>query len=217
MIAVKLQTEALDELNAKAAKVGKSQDVSLVGARAVANLCRNHLFTVDNEEPNKLGGPRTHFFSAAAKSIEEPELEAGGAGFTINQVGLAQRWLGGDIEAGRGTSSTTGGPTKYLAIPARAEAYGKAPGEFDDLEFIPLGNRKGMLVEAMQSRFIEGKKSKSGARDYHIENVGGLVMFWLVPKVHQEADPDVMPTNEDMAEAARYAMDNYLTRILQSN
>lgn len=213
-ISIKLKTDALDDLAQKGAELGKSRQVALVGARGAANLVRNHLFALDESAANQMGGPRTHFYSDAAKSVTEPEPTANGAMFTITKVGLAQRWLGGTIKAGAGTSSATGGPTKYLAIPARAEAYGKTPGEFEDLVFIPRGPGRAMLVEALQSKIIEGKKRKSGARDYSTEAAGGLVMFWLVSEVTQQGDPNVMPTQADLEEAARYPMQNYISRLL---
>ena len=217
MITTTIQSEALTELLADAREIGQEGELALVGAEAVADLVRRHLFNVDAEQPNKLGGPRTHFFSNAARSVEQPHLAGVVAGFTIPWTGLAQRWLGGHIEAGAGTSSSSGGPTKYLAIPARAEAYGKTPGEFNDLQFIPRRGGGGMLVQTLQTQFIQGKKLRSGGRDYSTQTVGGLVMFWLVTSVDQAPDPEVMPAESEMLEAARYRMENYLSRHLASN
>ena len=217
MITTKVQAPVLDELLVKAGKIGQEGQVALVGAEAVADLVRRHLFNLDAEQPNKLGGPRTHFFYNAAKSVEQPKLSGAEAKVRIPWTGLAQRWLGGHIEAGAGTSSSSGGPTKYLAIPARAEAYGKTPGEFDDLQFVKLKGDRAMLVQAMQTQFISGKKLKNGQRDYSTVTVGGLVMFWLVTSVDQAPDPHVMPAESEMVEAARYHMDNYLSRQLASN
>ncbi len=216
MISLRIKTDAIEELNAKAAKLGKEADVSMVGARGAGNLVRNHLFALDAERPNAMGGTRTHFYSSAAKSVTEPVQAGAGAKFTITKTGLAQRWLGGVITAGQGESRYSGKATQYLSIPARAETYGKAPGEFNDLEFVPLRGGRGMLVQALQTVFRFGRKLKNGIRDYTTQTVGGLVMFWLVKEVDQKADPTVMPTEADIAEAARYEMNDYLSNTLAS-
>jgi len=216
MIAVRLQSSGWEGLLAQAREIGQEGNVALVGAFAVADLVRRHLFSLDEERANTMRGARTHFYANAAKSVHWPVTNGVGAGFVITWIGLAQRWLGGHIEAGGGTSSASGGPTKYLAIPARAESYGKTPGEFDDLEFVPRKAGGGMLVQTLQTQFVYGKKTKSGTRDYSTTTVGGLVMFWLVTSVDQAPDPDVMPTEEDMGEAARFHMEKFLSRRLGS-
>jgi len=216
MITLRLQTEALTELEVKARKMGKESDVALVGAQAAADLTSDHLFRLDETNANHMGGERTHFYASAAKSVQPAKVEGRGAAFIITQIGLALRWLGGTITAGKGASSATGGPTKYLAIPARSEAYGKTPGEFDDLQFVPRGPGRGMLVQALQTAITFGKKLKSGARDFHTSTVGGLVMYWLVTSVTQQPDPNVMPSEKALGEAARLHMDNYLSRLLQT-
>jgi hypothetical protein len=210
MISLLLKSDALIDLQKKAQAIGKETDAAMVGARGAANLVRNHLFNLDQSGANQMGGVRTHFYSSAAKSITEPEqIGEGNVAFSITKVGLAQRWLGGTITAGKGISSSSGGPTKYLAIPARSEAYGKTPAEFDDLTFVPTRAGHAMLVQALQTEMVKGK-----GKDFHTREVGGLVMFWLTTEVTQQPDPAVMPTEDDINEAARYSMDNYLSRLL---
>jgi hypothetical protein len=217
MIAVHLQTKALDELQVKAAQIGKSGEVSMVGARGVGNLVREHLFALDNSGANQLGGVRTHFFASAAKSVEEPRPEGQGASFLITKIGLALRWLGGTVKAGKGISSKSGKLTKYLAIPARAESYGKTPAEFDDLVFVPRGNGKAMLMQALQTSIDRKAQRRKGATvSSYARSAGGLVMFWLVTQVTQQPDPNVMPSEEAMATAAAGHMENYLARLLES-
>jgi hypothetical protein len=208
MIAIKVNDQRLRDLGAKAEKFGRGSEVAAVAGRAVAGMLREHLFDLDAERPNKMGGARTHFFGDCARSVQNPEVEGNAAVIAINQVGLAQRWLGGII---RPVTAT------LLAIPARAEAYGKAPGEFNDLEFVPTGKGRGMLVQAMQTQVSTGNfghKIKTNER-YKTTTVGALVMFWLVDEVNQAPDPTVMPTDEEMGEAAGDAVEVYLNRNLK--
>ena len=217
MISLRIKTDALDELAAKAQQLGRETDVAMFGARAAGNLVRNHLISLDAERPNALGGTRTHFYAAAAKSVHEPVPVGKGAAFIITQIGLAQRWLGGVIRAGQGESSYSGKATQYLAITARAEAYGLPPKNFDDLQFVPLKGGRAMLVQALQTKLKFGRKNKAGVRKVSGTTVGGLVMFWLVKEVDQKPDPTVMPEQEQIAEAARAEMDDYLSHTLMSN
>jgi hypothetical protein len=213
MIGVKIESEKLEALRNSAREIGESDNLMRVGIRGVANFLRDWFFALDSSRPNKMGGVRTHFFANTARSIQTPEVKGTVSSVSINQVGLAQRIFGGIIRAGQGISSLTGRLTKYLALPARAEAYGKTPAQFPDLEFVreKRGNGGAMLVQAMQSVVSVGKRGvrKVGER-------GGLVMFWLVKQVDQPADPTIMPGDEAMIQAAITPAENYLARRLAS-
>lgn len=211
MIAFRLQSDRLENIRRKATEIGQQENVLRVGLRGIANFLRDWFFGLDRSRSNKLGGKRTHFFADVARSVQNPTISGRSGGVSINQVGLALRWLGGTIRAGVGTSSRTGKPTRFLAIPARAEAYGTTPKQMPDLRFIPRRGGGGMLVQALQSVVSFGKKGTRLARE-----VGGLVMFWLVKQVTQKPDPSVMPAEEQLLKAAVDPMEQFLFRRLQS-
>ena len=48
-------------------------------------------------------------------------------------------------------------------------------------------------------------------------NLGGQVVYWLVRKVTQQADPSVLPTNEELGAAVVAALDSYLQRQAARN
>jgi hypothetical protein len=209
MPTISINTSEVQALQLRARQGNLAQDAAMVGARAIANLTREHLFELEGSHPNALGGPRTHFYANAARSVQNPVAGDGQVSMSINALGLAQRWLGGDTKAGVGTSSFTGKLTHYLAIPARAEAYGRTPVEFSDLHFVPRRNGQAMLVQAFQTLVTHVKNGFKAAGE-----VGGLVMFWLATEVHQNPDPSVMPTEEAMANSAQSAMNSFLARRL---
>lgn len=202
MNAIKIQSEKLTELQQRATAANQADNVAAIGGRAVAGFLRDYLFNLDGERANKLGGVRTHFYGDAARSVQNPQVSQGTASVSINHLGLAQRFFGGAI---RPVTS------KLLAIPARAETHGKTPGEFNDLSFMPT-RRGGALVQALQVQIIRGKR-KGEWRD---ETVGGLVMYWLVPEVNQDADPSVLPGEKALAGCATDAMDDFLKRTLKN-
>lgn len=207
MIALKVTAEGMKRALARARAISP-ENIAQVGVRAAATLTRDHLFELDRTRANSMGGKRTHFFADAARSVNAQSVSvSGGTGtLTINAVGLAQRWLGGTIRAGSGTSTRSGGPTRYLTIPARAEAYGRTAAEYNDLEF-QITERGPALVQTLQSVLVRGRRRKGAPRAVE---VGGLVMFWLVRKVTQRPDPTVMPTEEAYGESVRKAVDGYL-------
>ncbi len=171
--------------------------VKKVVGRAVANRLRQHFFTLNRERPNRLGGRRTNFYSQAARSVQQPEIQTDGVRVSINHVGLAQRLLGGTLHPVHST---------YLTIPARAEAYGKRAREFNDLEI--LWGRRGpiALVQRNHTRLGRGKKGRPSEQ-------GGGVFFWLVKSVTQNPDPTVLPSEADLGRDIGNAVTSYLQAL----
>ncbi len=97
----------------------------------VQNITHDHLTAYGLSDANKLGGTRTNYWGRAANDVAAPEaLEISGqrAVLNLSTPGLSRAF--GDVTIVPGTK-TPG--VKYLAIPARAEAYGMRPREFDNL------------------------------------------------------------------------------------
>jgi hypothetical protein len=145
---------------------------------------------------NKRGWQSTHFYGRAAEATNWQE----GFGFlniVINQIGMRQRYFGGDIKP-----LNAGGA---LTIPASPEAYGKRAGEFSNLQFkFALDPERGVmrpaLVEKAGVMHIKlGRKKKDGTKTATADRMStGLVaLFWLSKGVHQEPDPGVLPSDED--------------------
>jgi hypothetical protein len=159
----------------KASLLGAKLNVQI--GRRVAELFKERFFNLDKERPNQLGGKRTHFYADAAKAVSS-EGNAKEAIVTVAQQGIRQRIEGGTIRPIKG---------KYLAIPARTEAYGKGPREFKNLRFVKT-ERGAMLVEAAPK---DGGAVKGKVK-------GGLAMYWLVPSVTQKGDPTVLPRRDEI-------------------
>lgn len=165
-------------------------------ARGVSQLVTEHLFSYDRSHPNRLGGKRTHFYGEAARSVTS-DFDESSATIRIDKQGLRQRWLGGEIRPKK----------KLLTIPSIAEAHGKVAGEFSDLNLIIFpkasaesGAAVGALVEADRT---EIKKSRRKAGGFKAKGErGGRVVFWLHRFVRQDPDPDVLPTDAQIAQRA---------------
>jgi hypothetical protein len=152
---INIKDNATPALEAQVSRL-EPRFVNRIAGRAGTNLVRAHLFKYNAEHPNQLGGKRTNFY-AQAKRIRGTTFisDDSKAVISINQVGIRQRWLGGEIKP-TGTNPRTGQPIKYLAIPARAEAYGRRAGNWIIFRF--SGERMDL------SRLWKIWRPRSGAR-----------------------------------------------------
>lgn len=121
-------------------------------------------------------------------------------GYVLMPRPVALRYFGGTVRPVR---------TKFLAIPARAEAHNRSPRDFNDLRFVKTRSG-GMLVQAEQTTFRVGPRG--GRRDRR--RVGGGVFYWLVRSVTIREDQGVLPTMNELAEAAIGAGEGYIRRRL---
>ncbi len=176
---------------------------------AVARLVTANFRALDGERANQMGGKRTHFYAEAAKGTTW-KADAEGGTVTVHSTGIAQRLFGGTIVPVN---------RKFLAIPARAEAYGHSPRDFNDLE-PHFGEHGGALVQRIQGMksVADTRKGRKGQRrdvaDHTREQ--GLVFFWLVKSVTQQPDETVLPPMDDMHLAGRLAVEDLIRKVLNT-
>jgi hypothetical protein len=175
-------------------------DVKAVMGRAVRGVVVSHFIQIasdsaHHETAGSLGATRTGVYQQAAQGTSQPEVSREGVSISIHQVAIAQRFFGGTIEPVN---------AKFLAIPARSEAYGKRPNQFDNLRVIIFKSGAGALVS---------KEPPSGTRRNRIAGSArepGLIFYWLVKQAIQEADHTVLPTEEEMLNAAVESAQEYI-------
>lgn len=166
--------------------------------QGVTVLIRARFARLNAERPNKLGGPRTNFWSAVSRSTNHTS-QRGSVEINISHLGFRQRLEGGWIRPKAGK--------KYLTIPAVAEAHGKRASEFSNLRFgfseNKYGNLQPALVEASATNLKFGRKRKDGSRKTTVTgSSGGRAIFFLSKQVFQPADPSVLPTEPEILAAA---------------
>ena len=185
----------------------RGPEVRKVMGRGVATTLRKHFTALDEERANTMGGRRTHFYGQVRRSVQNPALVGDSAvSVSINHVGIAQRYFGGTIEAA---------PGKALPIPARTEAYGRRPGEFNDLHLVVFKSLGlAALVQRDQTAVSIGRRRKDGSRQVKQgAERGGGVFFWLVKRVYQQPDPTVLPTDEELQSSATAAGLDYFSLL----
>ena len=97
--------------------------------------------------------------------------------------------------------------SKYLAIPAVKEAYGKSPRDFDDLRFAPLFGRGGggALIQREQQRISYRRDGTIGRG----RKQGGRVFYWLKPSATIQGDKDLVPSEDELIAAGTQALKTF--------
>lgn len=168
----------------------------VVGATCL-RLLQGHLRA---KGPNKRGWPSTGFYEASARNSnwdETPEGVSLTADHPEKPGSLRQRYHGGTIRM----------KDKMLAIPARAEFAARSPTEFTNLR---LAVFRGGSVALVVGKGGVGRVDFSTGRERNVKGAGArseaMVAFWLKEEVNQDADPTVIPTNEQFIAAAKAAI-----------
>jgi hypothetical protein len=178
-----------------------------VFARSVENAMRDNFDQLEETRPNKLGGKREHYYSGARK-LTEFKIDGNTAYVFTTQVGMRLRYFGGTVEAGKNISAYSGQPTKYLTIPANAEAYGHVAADFGDLEV--LWGRKGpYALGRVERRTIARTDGTFGVS----KALSTEVMFWLTPSVNIPSDVTMLPETDKVVEDMTGDFNRYVAKV----
>jgi hypothetical protein len=147
---------------------------------------------------NERGFPSTGYWQRAAEATSYA-VDHDDVVVRVDRIGIRQRFLGGVIQPARG---------KFLTIPAIAETYGCQAADFSNLKVV-----RGVFetwwgkTTSLALAPSDWDKSKADSQN---------VYFWLVAQVSQEGNPDVLPSEDDMLDAASEAVGHRLNQILNN-
>lgn len=170
---------------------------------SVVRLISRHLVQWNASHPNRLGGKRTNIIAHAAEATRwDPTPD--GVAVTISNPAIGARFRGAEIRPVR---------SKFLTIPARPEAYGKSPREFNLRPVFPK-NWSGPAIGWLESaenylRAVKSGKRKgqlTGASSDKATHGEGGVLFWLVKRVTILPEPEILPPESAIAGSARSAV-----------
>ncbi|HEX7860815.1 MAG TPA: hypothetical protein VF773_10840 [Verrucomicrobiae bacterium] len=148
--------------------------------RRLANDLREHFRLRQLNGPrNQFGAPSSGFWSDIRDSVNDGELVNDGVVVTISDPRFVQKFYGGTIK----------GDGKLLAIPARAEAYGRSPRNFPFLKAVFFRSGAIALVETERTKL---RRTKTGFKGSAVQTAG-MVWYWLKEEVHQDRDPNALP------------------------
>ena len=201
-ITVTINDKASSAIAELTKKVTSKQLNSAAGSAAQRTVQR-HLGQLDAERANKLGGKRTHFFASAARGTTY-KADKDGVVVSIQKLGIRLQYEGGTVKPVN---------SKYLTIPARAEAHGKRAGEFDNLELLWGRNGPYALAErASQSVNFKAKGDSESLSTTKGRKKGGGVFFWLCKSATLQPDPDIIPSEQSLSQAVKFGVYDYLNR-----
>jgi hypothetical protein len=149
-----------------------------IASLAAVEAWQNHLDQHYVGKPNKLGGAATGYWSDVRNKIFG-RPNATGAQVTARGPGLSMKYDGGTVRPGKGTSSFTGRPTQYLAIPVSPLSHGKRPGDFGKSLF---------LVQLHGPAAAAGLVRRQGR-----SNKRGQLLFILTKQAKIKADRNITP------------------------
>lgn len=139
-------------------------------------------------EPNKKNWPKQNFWSRMRNATAFLSADKEGATVRISDPAIASKVWGATI---------TPKETKYLSIPAIAEAYGKSPKLNKNLE--PMVRRMGGGLRP-RAVALQDKDTKT-------------IWYWLVKSVTVPKDPDALPDEGELQNALFEQAGKYLARL----
>jgi hypothetical protein len=164
---------------------------------------KRHLEALKGRSPN------TGYYAKAAAGVNS-RADATAATVIIQAAGIGLRHFGGEVKPGRTISSKTGKPTKAVAVPTKyvpiVNQQRSLPKDMPLLAFVPNrkgGDTTGYLVEGEQRL---AKKGKSKGKYITVAKKDGKMMFVLRKRTTHEADPSVLPGDEELQDVAMQAI-----------
>lgn len=144
---------------------------------------------------NKHGWPSTGFWEDASEKTFS--VADGGTCFVgTTKLGARQRYYGGPIEPTAGR--------KALTIPISPVSYGHTAGDFPGL-FLLVTRNGAYLVQANDLVSSPKFRPKGGNTASRLKASLNF-LFKLVPSVEQQGDENVLPTDEEIFEAAKLGL-----------
>lgn len=161
---------------------------------ACAVLTRNHLLAMP---PNRNGWPSTGFWQGCARGTDWSSTNDG----VVISVDNAEKPGAARYQYQGGTINMK---DKLLTIPARAEAYGVKATDFDNLRFAMFkSGAKALVIGKGGTGLVDFRTGRSKAVRGSGARSALMVMYWLVPSVSKDANPDVLPSNEEYVGTAK--------------
>ena len=206
MIAIRIVVEdtaspALARVHDFLASDQAQQIIGYAGQRVV----RKHLDMLETTRPNAMGAPRTHYYGSARRATSFEVVGGGAIEINVAQIGMRLHFYGGTVMAGKGISSSTGAPTKYLTIPAAPEAHGKKASDFDLVLVWANGHPVALALAETSERMTEREGVKAVRR-------AGKILFRLRRSVDFAPDPSVMPETADYRDEIVTRLGNTIER-----
>lgn len=163
-------------------------------AEPLEGYWRRHLAALPS---NKRGWPSTGFWEQASRAVVGSP-EGGTVMLRCNKQGVRQRYHGGTISAVN---------AKALTIPISPVSYGRRASEFPGL-FLLKTKKGAYLVQRGEAIGATGntKAAGRGGNNDRRQRANLIFLFKLMQSVDQDANPAVIPGDDDMLSVAHTAI-----------
>lgn len=154
------------------------------------------------------------FWQQAADSVQVTPAQAGTCHVIVAQRGVRLQWTGKPavILPGRTASTSTGKPTRLLALPTEANPTRKNPSAYKELFFQRVKGKPRLRALLFPGEPVPAKRAYKGkpAGRMVIRKAGDVPLFTLVTETHHVPHPDVMPTQQAMQQTVLNAAEEVL-------
>lgn len=158
--------------------VPRSRELADAAALGVADCVSEHLRKKNlTTKPNRFGMPKSNYYGEASEAVRTAVKGETLAEVSVDYPGIALHYEGGTVRPKK----------KALAIPVSPSVAGIWPSE------------AGAFSSGEGTSLFWPKNSRHG---FIKDNASGELLWLLVPKATIPADPDVLPTDAEMLDAA---------------
>jgi hypothetical protein len=194
-LSFKVEDFATPALEAKLAQCNPARLVSILGPGLTVRVQRHLLSNGINQQ----GWPSTHFWADAARGTTWG-AQGDSVLISINKIGVRQRYYGGTIKPVK---------AKALAIPISPVSYGHLPSEFPGL-FLLKTAKGAYLVQPGRELSDKGNvigRRRAGGNAGRRQKASLNFLFLLSAGVTQDPDPNVIPSEDELAETSMALLD----------
>lgn len=149
----------------------------------LVRLFQRHLRALPH---NIHGWPPVNFYPDAARATSA-QFEVDGTVISIAQQGIRQRYFGGTISAVN---------KRALTIPISPDSYGKKASDFEGEGMFLMQTPKGAYLVRYNDSGLR-KTGQSKAASVRSKSTFNF-LFKLVPSVNQAANPDIIPSDDEI-------------------
>lgn len=190
---IKLSEGGQSELMRLSMGLKRPEALTKAVARQAANLLRRHYRAVDARRPNRLGGPRQHWWARVASSVQNPVLRSPGeAVVAVTAPGIALRAKGGTVRPVQAAA---------LAIPIDRESYGVWARDWEaghpGRPLFQIRSPRGTFLAARVGDSRRAAARREGAQSQVRERPRIKVLYVLKRSAKIGRDPDALPHGED--------------------
>lgn len=173
---------SIDTINLTDISEQEQRDMRRAAADALLEVTRKHLLAL----------PGRSFYREAATSLERTSNESMDMVHVVKR-GMALQYYGGTVRAGKGRSSKTGKPTKYLSIPVN-DSVRDMPGSYPNLSFVKFNDELAALVIAQDDGDFKP-------------------IFWLKKEVTIRPHKNILPKEAQYNRAAKEGALKYIEAL----